>query len=157
MEAFATALQPVSEPNFIDNAFKEDPRGVTFRQWQPVETMLDSVGKHLESEEANNYGGSSQGSQTAMESSHCRMLSGGTAQEGSSRSSSVACGPGHDRAQVHVFVKPSLSCLQDKAILTEQATTLVPSVTCKTSTVRCKVCLVLQVDLDGLFAYTLFG
>ena len=81
MEAWDTAgLQPDPEPNFIDSAFKEDPRGVTFRQWQPIETMLDSAGRHLESEDANNYGGSSQGSQTAMESPHRHMLFRGIAQ-----------------------------------------------------------------------------
>ena len=80
MDAWATAgLQPEPQPNFIDSAFKEDPRGVTFRQWQPIETMLDSVGRQLESEDANNYGGSSQGSQTGMESPHRHMLSRGTA------------------------------------------------------------------------------
>ena len=81
MDAWATAgLQPETEPSFIDSAFKEDPRGVSFRQWQPIETMLDSVARHLETEDANNHGGSSQGSQTAMESPHRHMLSGGRAQ-----------------------------------------------------------------------------
>lgn len=35
----------------------------------------------------------------------------------------------------------------------EQATTLVPSVTCKTSTARCKVCPVFHVNLDFSLKY----
>ncbi|KAL3154734.1 hypothetical protein ABBQ38_011282 [Trebouxia sp. C0009 RCD-2024] len=77
MDAWAKALQPVSDPNFIDHAFKEDPRGVTFRQWQPIEPMLDSYGRQLETEDANNHGGSSQGSQTAMEPYFRRIFSTG--------------------------------------------------------------------------------
>lgn len=76
MDAWAKALEPVSDPNFIDHAFKEDARGATFKQWQPIETMLDSVGRQLESEDGNNHGGSSQGSQTALESSHRRIFTG---------------------------------------------------------------------------------
>ena len=93
MDAWATAgLQPDPEPNFIDSAFKEDPRGATFRQWQPIETMLDSVARQLESEDVNNYGGSSQGSQTAMESPHRHTLLGGKVQYVLSSRSSMACG-----------------------------------------------------------------
>lgn len=104
MDAWATAgLQPEPEPNFIDSAFKEDPRGVSFRQWQPIETMLDSVGRHLESEDANNYGGSSQGSQTAMESPHRQMLFGGSAQKFLYIWSSVACGLRRDLAKYIAF------------------------------------------------------
>lgn len=44
--------------------------------------------------------------------------------------------------------KPSQLELQGKAIPMEQATTLVPSVTCKTSTARCKVCPVFHVDFS---------
>lgn len=79
MDAWTKALQPVSAPDFIDNAFKESPEGVSFRQWQPVEGVLDSMGRQLHSEEVYNNGGSSQGSHTAMDSPHRRMFSGGTA------------------------------------------------------------------------------
>ena len=78
MDAWAKAQQPVSDPNFIDDAFKENPQGTSFKQWQDVESMLDSLGRQLVSEDVNNHGGSSQGSQTGMDSPHRRMLSGGT-------------------------------------------------------------------------------
>ncbi len=78
MDAWTKALQPVSAPDFIDNAFKETPGGVSFKQWQPVDGMLDSVGRQLEGEDVLNHGGSSQGSQTAMDSPHRRMFSGGS-------------------------------------------------------------------------------
>ncbi len=41
MDAWTKALQPVSAPDFIDKAFKESPEGVSFRQWQPLDGMLD--------------------------------------------------------------------------------------------------------------------
>ena len=78
MDAWAKAQQPVSEPNFIDDAFKEVPEGVSFKQWQPVEGMLESLGRQLDNEDVNNNGGSSQGSQTGMDSYHRRVFSGGT-------------------------------------------------------------------------------
>ena len=78
MDAWTKALQPVSAPDFIDNAFKDSPGGVSFRQWQPVDGMLDSMGRQLEGEDVLNHGGSSQGSQTAMDSPHRRIFSGGT-------------------------------------------------------------------------------
>ncbi|KAL0049602.1 hypothetical protein WJX82_005734 [Trebouxia sp. C0006] len=77
MDAWTKALQPVSAPDFIDKAFKESPEGVSFRQWQPLDGMLDSMGRQLQGEDVLNHGGSSQGSQTAMDSPHRRMLSGG--------------------------------------------------------------------------------
>lgn len=77
MDAWTKALQPVSAPDFIDKAFKESPEGVSFKQWQPVDGMLDSMGRQLQGEDVLNHGGSSQGSQTAMDSPHRRMLSGG--------------------------------------------------------------------------------
>lgn len=80
MDAWTKALQPVSAPDFIDKAFKESPEGVSFRQWQPLDDMLDSMGRQLQGEDVLNHGGSSQGSQTVVDSSHRRMLSGGDLQ-----------------------------------------------------------------------------
>ena len=77
MDAFSKALQPVSEPNFVDDAFKVDPKGTVFNEWQGVDSMLDSEGRQLEAEDALNHGGSSQGSQTAMDSHHRRVFSAG--------------------------------------------------------------------------------
>ena len=77
MDAFTKALQPVSDPNFVDSAFKTNPEGIAFKEWQPVSGMLDSAGRQLEADDVRNHGGSSQGSQTAMDSNHRRRFSAG--------------------------------------------------------------------------------
>lgn len=129
MDAWAKALQPVSDPNFIDHAFKEDPRGVTFRQWQPIEPMLDSYGRQLETEDANNHGGSSQGSQTAMEPYFRRIFSTGIFRRVCFK---LWLAVGHLLQKLSRNSTQTRSLLQDTATLTEQATTMVPVVTRKT-------------------------
>lgn len=98
MDAWTKALQPVSAPDFIDNAFKDSPGGVSFRQWQPVDGMLDSMGRQLEGEDVLNHGGSSQGSQTAMDSPHRRIFSGG---QGDTNNGSNSTGSTNDMQDVN--------------------------------------------------------
>lgn len=66
------SVQAVSEPNFVDNAFKQNPGGCSlqnFKQWQPVEDFLLKIGKEADDEGTLN-GGSSHGSQTVAGSPH---------------------------------------------------------------------------------------
>ena len=85
MDQLNQAEQAESQPNFVDNYFKQNPSGSSpqnFNQWQPVEDFLYKTGMQQDEEHALN-GGSSHGSQTAIGSPHrgnfasgARVLSG---------------------------------------------------------------------------------
>ena len=124
MDAYTKALQPVSAADFIDEAFKERPEGVVFKEWQPVDGLLESLGRQLEVEDVLNHGGSSQGSQTALHSTQRATLPGGI----------------HAHRHYHMtlcFMRRiglhRLGCafMQGNAKPTTAATPLVPPTTCK--------------------------
>ncbi len=139
MDAWTKALQPVSAPDFIDKAFKESPEGVSFRQWQPLDGMLDSMGRQLQGEDVLNHGGSSQGSQTAMDSPHRRMLSGGNFKTQAAHASVVSQSNfGLHAPQLYRSLLP-VQRSQGKVKPTMAVTTQDLPMTCKMSIVRCRI------------------
>lgn len=138
MDAWTKALQPVSAPDFIDKAFKESPEGVSFRQWQPLDGMLDSMGRQLQGEDVLNHGGSSQGSQTAMDSPHRRMLSGGKQTQATHGSVVSQSELGLLAPQLYRSLLP-VQRSQDKVKPTMAVIIQDLPMTCKMSIVRCRI------------------
>ena len=141
-------MQPVSAPDFIDKAFKESPEGVSFRQWQPLDGMLDSMGRQLQGEDVLNHGGSSQGSQTAMDSPHRRMLSGGNFKTQAAHASVVSQSNfGLHAPQLYRSLLP-VQRSQGKVKPTMAVTIQDLPTTCKMSIVHCKIHRAPPVNLE---------
>lgn len=81
MDQLDQAEQAESQPNFIDDYFKQNPSGSSpenFNQWQPVEDFIQKVGMQQDHEDHVMNGGSSHGSQTVVGSPRRGNFASGT-------------------------------------------------------------------------------
>jgi len=120
----------------MDAWTKESPEGVSFRQWQPLDGMLDSMGRQLQGEDVLNHGGSSQGSQTAMDSPHRRMLSGGNFKTQAAHASVLS----QSKFGLHApqLCRSLLPVQRSQGKVKPTMAVTIP-MTCKMSIVRCRI------------------